>query len=131
MWNNLREEVVEARGTHQMKERFDSYSYGEHSLGPVDYKDVNTNTHTHTHTHTKCLTEEVFIGGYCCELLLEGVTNLVLCGQEHREVLGLLKALGVTHHLQELSSSAVEKMIGVTRKDGMLKQLYNLRVSSL
>ncbi len=29
MWNNLREEVVEARNVHQMKEKSDSCRYGD------------------------------------------------------------------------------------------------------
>lgn len=70
--------------------------------------------HSPSHIYTnKCLTEEVFIGGYCRELLLEGVSNLVLGGQEHGQVLGFLKALGITHHLQELSSSVGEQESGI------------------
>ena len=40
------------------------------------------------------------------EVLLDGVSDLVLRGQEHGEVLRLLQGLGVGHHLQELGRPA-------------------------
>lgn len=43
------------------------------------------------------------------QLLLESVSNFVLRGQEHTEVLALLKTLSVAHHLQKLRCSGTQE----------------------
>ena len=48
------------------------------------------------------LTDEVLRVGYLGESFLECVTDAVLCGEEHGEVLGLLQHVRVGHHLEEL-----------------------------
>ena len=57
----------------------------------------------HGHREVDNVAQEFLIVGNLLQRVLERVADLVLCRQEHRQVLRLLQRLGVRHDLQKLS----------------------------
>lgn len=57
----------------------------------------------HVHCEVDDVRQQVLIARDLLQVLLDCVPDLVLGGQEHGQVLGLLQSVRVCHYLQELS----------------------------